>query len=585
MKYFLGLVVSLGITSMLMASSANAVGVNDFTISNYDIHYQLSQNDENRSQLKTVETITAQFPQIDQNHGLERAIPQSYDGHPTGLKIQSVTDESGSPQPYTTYDSNDNRVVRIGDKNVYAHGRQTYVITYTQQDVTRFFSNTNSDEFYWDTNGVEWTVPIQRLSVKLEIAESLRSSLTDRTACYYGVSGSSDRCQLTKSTEGYSATILNMNRNENVSLAIGFKPNTFAVYKKSVRDTLFEVYITTLVIGFIFAFISIYWLSFRWHRWSDRAKEVGIVVPEYIPPKGVSVTAAASIGTVKGSAFTAQLLDFAVRHYIKIYQTRDKGFLRSAEYDIEIVRDISTLQLEEQEILKDIFNSKVEVGSRLALKSLKNNTSLYGRIQDNDKKLKELVRGEYKLRQKDVTKSGWFKKVGWVFLIVGLVLLNPFLVITAIVAFCLGYTLWPLTDTGLALSRYLQGLKVYIQVAEVERIRMLQSSEGAQKVGSANVNDTSQLVKLYERVLPYAVLFGQEKDWNKQIGQYYEQMGSSPEWYSGSNAVFSAAAFSSSINSFSNEANYASANNSSSGGSGGGGFSGGGGGGGGGGGW
>ena len=98
-------------------------------------------------------------------------------------------------------------------------------------------------------------------------------------------------------------------------------------------------------------------------------------------------------------------------------------------------------------------------------------------------------------------------------------------------------------------------------------------------------NDKGRLVKLYERVLPYAILFGQEKDWSKQIGQYYEQAGAQPDWYSGIGA-FNAANFATSMNSLNySVTNTGSSYSSSTGGSGGGGFAGGGGGGGGGGGW
>jgi len=119
---------------------------------------------------------------------------------------------------------------------------------------------------------------------------------------------------------------------------------------------------------------------------------------------------------------------------------------------------------------------------------------------------------------------------------------------------------------------------MYIGAAETERLKMLQSPEGAEKVGEIG-SDKGQLVKLYERVLPYAVLFGQEDQWNKQLGQYYETTNTTPTWYVGNNAVFSAVAFNSIVTSFSSSAS------SSAGGSSGGGSSGGGGGGGGGGGW
>lgn len=175
---------ALGITSVTHA------GVDDFVIASYDIHYTLSRDAENRSLLTTDEKIVAQFPDFDQNHGIERAIPTSYDGHSTSLSVRSVVDENGNSLNYTTYDSNSNTVVRIGDKDTYVHGTHTYVITYIQRDVTKFFQNTGKTEFYWDTNGTEWRVPINSLHVSLALDPSITSSFTGNSSCYFGGVGS-----------------------------------------------------------------------------------------------------------------------------------------------------------------------------------------------------------------------------------------------------------------------------------------------------------------------------------------------------------------------------------------------------------
>jgi len=115
---------------------------------------------------------------------------------------------------------------------------------------------------------------------------------------------------------------------------------------------------------------------------------------------------------------------------------------------------------------------------------------------------------------------------------------------------------------------------------------MLQAPETAEKVGGVSKESPEKLVKLYEKVLPYAILFGQEKEWGAQLGRYYESLQQQPDWYAGnSNAAFTAVAMSSALSSFNTATSYTSASSSSGGGSGGGGSSGGGGGGGGGGGW
>ena len=140
------------------------------------------------------------------------------------------------------------------------------------------------------------------------------------------------------------------------------------------------------------------------------------------------------------------------------------------------------------------------------------------------------------------------------------------------------------TIKGLQYSRYLDGLKLYIKMAEADRLQFLQSVQGA---------DTSPagVVKLYEKLLPYAVLFRLEESWLQELAHYYEQPDlTPPTWYVGV-GVFSAREFSRAITAASRSigtaATHSTASSSSSGssGGGGGGFSGGGGGGGGGGGW
>lgn len=586
MKRILGGIFLL-LASLVMVTSPAYAGVDDFVISDYRIDYLLSKDNEDRSVLKTTELIIADFPNFDQNHGIERAIPKSYDGHSTSLSIDSVTNVNGESLHYTTYDSNGHLVLRIGDADRYVHGRQAYQITYTQRDVTRYFSDVNADEFYWDTNGTQWRVPVQRLSVSLTLDTELTSALTGNKACYFGLSGSNTTCAIHQNGLKFTATAADLAPNQNLTLAIGFTPNTFAAFKPSLFSQIVRVWLILMVIGIVLAVVMIIWFSVRWSRLSNRKKEIGTIVPEYIPPAGTSVTTSASLLSVPRSVFAAQLLDFAVQHYIKIYETNKKVLLwNSKDYEIEIVKDISKLSTEEREILSDIFGGSTDVGSRLALSTLKNNNSVYMSTLDNDKKLKALIRGSYELRARDPAQSKWFRTAGTVLLVSAVLLLNPGLLVASIAAFIAGATLWPLTDKGLALSRYLEGLKMYIGVAETERLKMLQSPEGAEKVGGVDPNDKKQLIKLYERVLPYATLFGQEKEWGKQLGDLYESTGKNPSWYnSTNNSLLNAAALNTALGSFSTAATYSSASSSSSGGSGGGGSSGGGGGGGGGGGW
>lgn len=569
----------------VLTTAPAAADVNNFRITSYDIRYMLDADSENRSTLKTTETITAHFLHPNQNHGIERAIPRAYDKHQTRLKIVRVVDENNQKLPYSTYTSGDNTVIRIGDPDTYVQGLKTYTITYTQHDVTRYFPDTKSDEFYWDTNGTEWKVPIDELHITLTVDEDLASRLTDNTACYIGSRGSDTHCDLTQAKNIFTTQASNLQPGESITLAVGFQAQTFTEYQKTFFEQAKSVWLFALIASIVVGPIILIILAMRYKAWSLRTKELGSIVTEFIPPKATSVTTSAHVLGNSTNPFAAQLLDFAVRHYIKIIETKPKSFWKSAEYDIEVTKDITALLPEEQEILQDIFGKTPTVGETISLKSLQNNYQFARRLTDNSGKMRKLVRHSYNIRHKNTTQRAWFKKIGFILLGGAIILVNPVLLICAVVTFAYSYALWPLTDKGLALRKYMLGLKEYIKVAETDRLALLQSPEGAEKVGAINTADTGAVVKLYEKVLPYAVLFGLEKEWNKQLGQYYQESQSSPDWYS-SHTAFNSAVFASSIHHFASSINtYGGSSSSSSGGSSGGGFSGGGGGGGGGGGW
>ncbi len=582
MKRLLGiLLVGLGLVG-LWVQPVRAADVNNFRITSYVVDMKLGKNSESRSVLETKETITAQFPDYDQNHGLERALVFDYDSHTTNLDVQSVTDANGNPLTYTFVSG----MIRIGDANTYVHGSQTYVITFTQQDVTRFYADTNRDEFYWDVIGTDWKVPIDGAQIRLTVDGALVSSLSGDSACYRGGYGSSTDCQIAEGNGVYSATVTGLQAHEGVTFAVGFKKGTFAAYQRSLFEKMSMIWGIVQGVIVVAAFISVPVIIWRQRGRMNRTKEVKPAPVEYLPPGNVSVTTSSKIIQSPRAAQTAQLLDLAVRHYIKIYETSPKSLFKQAEYEIEIARDISGLWWEEREMLEDAFGGKAATGDRLKLSSLRNNTSYYMRTRNNDSGLTALIRGEYGLRELDAGEQSKLRRQALVFFIIGLITFSPVFWIIAGTQFGLSFACWRLTDKGLALRRYLEGLKEYIGMAETDRLKLLQSPEGAEKVSRVvQGTDEVQLVKLYERVLPYAVLFGLEKQWNEQLGRYYEATNTQPGWYAGQSHVFNAALFSAAISDFSSASNYASSISADSGGSGGGGFSGGGGGGGGGGGW
>lgn len=586
----LGAILLISLTQVGLVNAST----NDFTIGAFTANYYLDKDSGGHSTLKTVESITAEFPNIDQNHGIERAIPMSYDGHDTSLNIVSVEDQNGANINYSTYDNNDNLVLRIGDPNVYVHSLKVYVITYTQRDVTKFFADTNSDEFYWDVNGTGWSQPFKYVAARLYIGSGIKDSLTGKQSCYFGVSGSTSQCDIKNQDNIITADTANLGVGGNMTIAVGFKPKTFAAYTETLRDFLTR-YSSIISMVFCLAILAVIVLL-RLTKGKGAPRTTAIVA-EYLPPKDADVTLSSVILGKNRSWVAATYVDLAVRHKIKIYELEKKGWGK-VNYSLELI-STDGLTEAETDVVKALFGSNLVAGSKYEITTGTPDTILFSKLRSAYKKVKNFTKSDNFI----------FNENKLIYLMIGLIVLSVVVswgfsvlfisqktlfvgasfficVFLAIIDVAIVSTMNPLTPKGRELHTYLKGLELYIKIGEQDRLKVLQSPSGAEKT-PVDINDKTMLVKLYERVLPYAVLFGQEKDWVKSLGVYYEQQNTQPDWYVG-NTTFNIVMFSSAFSNFSNSAtnsSYTSPSSSSSGGSGGGGFSGGGGGGGGGGGW
>ena len=505
MKRFLfGVVLAMAALAGF-GSAAQAANTDNFTITNYEVRMELGRDSERRSTLKTTLTITADFPP-NQNRGIAPIFVKDYDGHHTSFNLVSVTDETGAPLEYAWNEDE----LRIGNKNVYVEGKKTYVITYTQRDVTKHYADTAKDEFYWDAIGVEWRVPIEKASVSLVLSDDLQTAKQTDLQCYVGSSGSTDRCSTEENESGdMSVVVQQLIAGQGVTVAVGFAPGTFAEYKMTFWERLTDLWSRIQRFLVFPVVVSVLLLVLAYSRSVNRNGELKPIVPEYLPPKDVSLTISASIlststvfngfsGMVRGSVITAQLLDLAVRHFIKIYEVKPKQLFRAAEYEVEIVKPISELKAEERELLDDMFGARPKVGDKLNLKTLKYSMTYKQRTMDNDARLARLMGETYGLKSPDEAHKRRFVGYAKVLGVLSVVLLSPMFAAATVLAlvFSRGKRL---TDKGLVIKRYLLGLEMYIGVAEEERLRMLQSPEGAEKVAVAgldDVDDPNRIIKL-----------------------------------------------------------------------------------------
>lgn len=228
------LVIACGLAVLTTASVVSAppaaADVDDFSFDAWHIEYDVSLED-GRAKLHATETITAAFPDADQNRGIVRGLPASYQNVPTNVEVLSVTDGSGGEISWELDRSGSEVLVLTGDDD-YVRGTQTYVIEYTMDDVVLAAEQTGLDEFYWDLLPADREQTIRDFTASITFDEALTAELTGDSACYQGQYGSSDRCDLegpAPQPDGSSAFTLAIDAlpaGAGATVAIGMTPGT-----------------------------------------------------------------------------------------------------------------------------------------------------------------------------------------------------------------------------------------------------------------------------------------------------------------------------------------------------------------------
>lgn len=596
------------------------------------VDFYLTRDEKGVSHLKVVEKINATFPQRDRTHGLVRVIPfTNQDGANLTMasdrRLDLTATRNGMPEPIAKIERGDGHfTVYLGDADQYLHGEQSYTLEYEFEDVITEHSGDlgkniqNWQELYWDTNGNDWGNSFDNVVATLHMDTNLAERYLDKYACYVGKYGVDDltRCKVEENTDRTETTFSakQLDSRENLSFVLAFQPGTFSI-PKNPRD-----YSLVILLGVIMltggAILAV--TLWQYNKTATKRKYYKnlFVKPEYTPMADLTVAEMAenSVKSVNGSIHVATLMELAVTKKIAIHKTVKEGVLKNKNiWSIEILSD--DLLTEQRDILKILNNAKdFEKGEQFELKKrdydsmarlllenfqneIKKRLQSLGLFESDEKTKKPSFGGTIvavclwdfvsilALILVDDRQSSYRELVGgnWIIIAAALIMFTIPMIVATLAYQASKYQ--KRTEKGLEAARYLEGLKLYVKMAETERIKFLQSVDGA---------DTSHqgIVKLYEKLLPYAIIFGLEKSWLSEMSKYYEfDDVSDPVWYFGVGA-FVASDFRDAVSEMSGFAGssivHSTTSQSSSSGSGfssggGGGFSGGGGGGGGGGTW
>ncbi len=316
------------------------------------------------------ERITLVF--VGEWHGIHRFIPIDYPG-PRGTNytlffdLTSITDNTGNQ---LKYESSTSRGFR--DLKIYIPGAidttRTVEISYVVRNGVRYFPD--HDEFYWNVTGNDWPVPIDHASAFVHLPDTAAGSL--RAQAFTGVYGSTEG----EATAEVKGADVNFETTNPLPMRGGLTIDIY-IPKGILREpgTLTRwawflgsnpiVFLPFVTLGVMFAL----W----WYKGRDPDPGLS-VAPMYEPPPEMTPAEAGTLmdDTIHPRDITSTLVDLAVRGYVKIEETVDRGLVfHHKDYIFHLQKPQTQWQglaPHERVMLENVFSG----GQQTRLSSLKN---------------------------------------------------------------------------------------------------------------------------------------------------------------------------------------------------------------------
>lgn len=583
-------VLALSLAGVLGAQTTVHAKVDAYSIESWHVSYEIGTDNKGRSYADVVETVTPVFPDFDQNRGLVRGVPLESFGASSKPRDVRVTDETGANVPFWVEEDDTFAVILIGDDN-FVQGKQTYVISYQIRDVIAPFPDeandkTGVDEFFWDLVPLERKQAIDSFAAEITFTEDLAAELTGSMRCYQGGEGSENPCKITAEDDTVTIPAVPLKRGEGVTVAVGLNSGS-VVQPPSRTQNLVSDVLPFFISGAGAVLAGVAGLFIARHKKKAKVGR-GVIIAQYDVPQYLPPLISSPIVEEKKDPVAAEFIHLSVRGAVQMSDGPGNRPIFSL-----INPALATDPLDQQ-----------------ALQSMSFNQAGNFQVPRQDTRFSTKMTELKSAGVKAAFERGYLKKetnptarlLGFISL--GLLVLGFLAAMSGAMvsrasstaAFAVSIVLGVVglvfvyksvfkstvfTPFGAETREYLLGVKEFIRVAEADRLQMLQSYTGAERDETMDGAGTQvQTIQIYEHLLPYAILFGLERQWSKVLQVKYQEANRSPNWYPGY-AVAGMYSLSNNVNNFTKSiTSAASYTSSSSGGSSGGGFSGGGGGGG-----
>ena len=496
--------------------------------SNWSIEgFTVSININADASVDVIETIDAHF--LAPKHGILREIPIRYavgmHQYALRFRLEEVDDGQGHPHP-TSISQSDNLVrIRIGDPERTVRGRIRYRLHYLVERAILWEGNSAWDQgeiavLRWNATGTEWPVPISRAVVTVHLPRDLEDSrlVYDAWTGRFGERRKDFTARRIDSRTVEFATGL-LRPREGISIEIVMPSD--AVARPGWTKRLSWWLVDNFPYGVFPATLAACFLA--WYLQGRDQPGMGTIVVHYEPPEDLRP---AEVGTLIDERvdlrdISATIIDLAVRGYLQIEEVETSSWFTSGkDYRFLRLKGPEGLKPFERDLYDAIFGNRDSV-----------------RLSDLQEKfypvIERVKRDLYRSLSKERFFDGNPDTIRAAFLVAGLVLVAATLAAASAIQFAWIGRVFPVpvivagvlsalavavtsrvmprkTRKGRIAWERIAGLEEYIRRAEVAEIQE-QERRG-----------------IFERLLPYAVIFGLSKRWGQAFADLYREP---PDWY------------------------------------------------------
>lgn len=319
------LLVLLWAYGLAWAVGQDSTAFGDERILSFDSHIVIHPEGD----LVVTETLRVQAEGDRIRRGIYRDFPTRYKTRrgkamSVGFEVMEVLRDQ-KPEAYRTENHGTGVRVYMGQKEVFLNpGVHTYTLTYRTDRQIGFFDA--FDELYWNVTGNDWEFPIDKVHAQMVLPSGARVL---KLSAYTGFSGDAgEDCQVWNDAGAvHFATTRPLAIREGLTIAVAWPKGYVAEPDLPTRMGYFWAENW----GVLLASTGLLWLvayyAIAWWR-VGRDPERGTIIPRYAPPEGISPSAVRFVMEMgfDNKTLAVAVVNMAVKGYVTISEDKDGKF-------------------------------------------------------------------------------------------------------------------------------------------------------------------------------------------------------------------------------------------------------------------